>query len=131
MCFVYLIKLEIKYYEVIMRKFDLYYETAEERRYRQISWKMYKYMKYNPISMKTAEYFDVYKRLHVFFNKRNIVMSGGLENGLMLTELFASGENKSVTEEELTNAGNALEEYIKLFESNSHLLVLPNAKNEK
>ena len=58
-------------------------------------------------------------------------MSGGLENGLMLTELFASGENKSVTEEELTSIGNALGEYIKLFEANSHLLVLPDIKGEE
>lgn len=113
-----------------MRKFDLYYETAEERRYRQISWKMYKYMKYNPKSMESSEIFDVYKRLHVFFNKRNIIMGGGLENGLMLTELFASGENKSVTDDEFANTGNALGEYIKLFETNSHLLVLPDEKNE-
>ncbi len=113
-----------------MRKFDLYYETAEQRRFRQISWKMYKYMKYNPRAMKTEEIFDVYKKLHIFFIKRNMLLAGGLENGLMLTELFAGGEGKSMSDAELVNAANTLGDYIESFEENSHLLVLPDEKNE-
>lgn len=113
-----------------MRKIDLYYETAEQRRFRQISWKIYKYLKYNPRAMKTAEIFDVYKKLHIFFIKRNMLLCGGLENGLMLTEMFAGGESKSMTDAELANAANMLGDYIESFEENCHLLVLPDEKNE-